>query len=784
MNTASVPLTGGTGTAFVYMTQAGVLTVGYNGITVGSCTVCTASSGVTSIPVTAVPIASIVATSGAWGAVTDLRSPYGRDVIIASTGLLGSTTAGVQTLSIDPSVVVTFSSGVLVNPMNTLGDIIYGGVSGAPTRLGGSTIAGAQAVLISQASGGGVAQAPFFSIAPAIGVTNMFYCAPGTGGGCATMQAQITATAINGIDYGMKCDGTTDDAAALQNAVNAMSSATTTGPSRLQLPAGTCVIKSGITTSGSNIEIFANGANSTTIKAFGTSENNGAGLGHVFAFTGSNVYLHDFAIDGNIQNGGLGENITLYDNSATYYPAGNPGYRGGGDTVAIVSGSTVTVYANILQSVGHTPPNATYWVQIDTFTNAAQAAYISGGGGSGFLVEWGNGGVVGNNLHIDHVDWKGGEFGLYVYAVASSVDDIRFTNSSCHDWNVQPNLGNSGPSRGASHSQTGGGNSLTNVQITNNIFKNLYTPNTGVGGGATTGPGPTSVGFLDASFVTFSNNLVENVIQKGGGATLVPARSANSNWTNSGNVVVHSIRVNNDLTDGFEIENSYSTYTGNTVYGLQNCFSMQNYTGNNDGLNVISGNTCLGQGTSNTFGVQLVGNTGGFDYDTTIVGNSFYGFDYGVYIPNAPNAGSNITVKDNSYQSIGTANLFDPQNATGWIWTNYTPTITLTAGGYTPNVGTTAAQYKLEGKTVATQVTARGSVTGTYSSATLTILMPFNAALDQYIPVQVVAPSCTAVSTPQGYIVGGTNIISVLFNAVCSGSQTVSIFASGTYQTQ
>lgn len=75
---------------------------------------------------------------------------------------------------------------ILSNPMTTLGDLLFGGPTGAPTRLAGNTSTARQ-FLVSQGSGG-VAAAPFFS---ALSVTDL----PATIGSDTTGNA-ATATAL------------------------------------------------------------------------------------------------------------------------------------------------------------------------------------------------------------------------------------------------------------------------------------------------------------------------------------------------------------------------------------------------------------------------------------------------------------------------------------------------------------------------------------------------------------------------------------------------------------
>jgi hypothetical protein len=101
---ATASLQGGSGTAYVYVSSSGTLTVGHN-LTLACTSVCSAVSGVTGFPVDSFPIAIWTASSGTWGGGNDLRAPYGRDLVTTSSGLISSLAQGILTISADPSVV-------------------------------------------------------------------------------------------------------------------------------------------------------------------------------------------------------------------------------------------------------------------------------------------------------------------------------------------------------------------------------------------------------------------------------------------------------------------------------------------------------------------------------------------------------------------------------------------------------------------------------------------------------------------------------------------------------
>lgn len=83
---------------------------------------------------------------------TDYQAP----ITLTTTGSSGASTFSSNTLNI-PTYTLTGLGG-FANPMTTLGDIIYGGVSGVPTRLGGQITAVKQ--FLSQTGNGSASAAP------------------------------------------------------------------------------------------------------------------------------------------------------------------------------------------------------------------------------------------------------------------------------------------------------------------------------------------------------------------------------------------------------------------------------------------------------------------------------------------------------------------------------------------------------------------------------------------------------------------------------------------------
>lgn len=101
---ATATLLSGTGTAFLYLSSAGVLTVGHN-MNLTCAGGCTAQSSVSSFPPDSLPIASWNASSGTWTSGTNLQTSGSRDLTSIGSGLLSVNVGGATKISTDPTVV-------------------------------------------------------------------------------------------------------------------------------------------------------------------------------------------------------------------------------------------------------------------------------------------------------------------------------------------------------------------------------------------------------------------------------------------------------------------------------------------------------------------------------------------------------------------------------------------------------------------------------------------------------------------------------------------------------
>ena len=106
----SATISGGSGTAFIYIDSSGNLTVG-NNLTVACSSGCVAVTGITAFPSGSIPLFSWTATNGAWDTAggTDLRAFQSTTNVSAGVGLVGTSSSGRTTLAVDPTLVGIWS---------------------------------------------------------------------------------------------------------------------------------------------------------------------------------------------------------------------------------------------------------------------------------------------------------------------------------------------------------------------------------------------------------------------------------------------------------------------------------------------------------------------------------------------------------------------------------------------------------------------------------------------------------------------------------------------------
>lgn len=132
-------------------------------------------------------------TTTAGGTAATVTKINGTALSGLATGIIKNTTStGVPSIAAAGTDYAAATSGSAIlagngaggfsNVTTTLGDVVYGGASGAGTRLAGYTTSGGTAVLVSTATASGAAQAPTWSASPGISIT-------GTASGLSTVAS-------------------------------------------------------------------------------------------------------------------------------------------------------------------------------------------------------------------------------------------------------------------------------------------------------------------------------------------------------------------------------------------------------------------------------------------------------------------------------------------------------------------------------------------------------------------------------------------------------------------
>ena len=130
---ATTTISAGSGLALVYVSSAGVLTVGSN-VTATCNSGCTAVTAVTAFPADSIPLFTWSATSGTWDATggADRRAFLSSKSVLAGTGIITVEVSGKTQLSADTSVIglrvaapATSSSACTTGSWATNGSFFY-----------------------------------------------------------------------------------------------------------------------------------------------------------------------------------------------------------------------------------------------------------------------------------------------------------------------------------------------------------------------------------------------------------------------------------------------------------------------------------------------------------------------------------------------------------------------------------------------------------------------------------------------------------------------------------
>jgi hypothetical protein len=105
-------ITAGSGMAYIYVSAAGLLTVGHH-VTLTASAGCVAQPGVTSFPADSLPLYTWTATSGTWDTAGghDYRAVLSAKNIAAGAGVATLDAGGRTTVSVDAAVVPTYLTG-------------------------------------------------------------------------------------------------------------------------------------------------------------------------------------------------------------------------------------------------------------------------------------------------------------------------------------------------------------------------------------------------------------------------------------------------------------------------------------------------------------------------------------------------------------------------------------------------------------------------------------------------------------------------------------------------
>ena len=108
---STATVAGGTGTAFIYVDQNGVLTVGHS-MTVNCSVGCQSEPGITTFPYDVIPIATWGAVNGVWNQQgNDWRSWLSTQIINAGQGIVVVEAGTATTIAVDTALVPTYLKG-------------------------------------------------------------------------------------------------------------------------------------------------------------------------------------------------------------------------------------------------------------------------------------------------------------------------------------------------------------------------------------------------------------------------------------------------------------------------------------------------------------------------------------------------------------------------------------------------------------------------------------------------------------------------------------------------
>jgi len=249
------------------------------------------------------------------------------------------------------------------------------------------------------------------------GAALISYTPPGTGA-VATVVASKLGQYISVKDFGAVGNGSTDDTAAIQAAINYVASLS---GATLYFPPGTYKTTSTISSSGSFFGLSGSGlAGSTIAPAFGNAD--------IFSFSGNWISVENLLFNSSSGSFTLGYWINFSGTQGNYWVNRlviNNGYRGIGFTGSTVTNTYIT--NSIINNLVH------YGIYYSTTYTGL--AYINNlrmqcaGGTSthaGIFIQ------NGDTFHFSNIDISGWYFGIFVFPAASGfVRNLHGTNITC-----------------------------------------------------------------------------------------------------------------------------------------------------------------------------------------------------------------------------------------------------------------------------------------------------------------------------------------------------------------
>jgi len=252
---------------------------------------------------------------------------------------------------------------------------------------------------------------------PGTGAEAIGYTPPGTGTVGTTVAANLSQY-VSVKDFGAVGNGSTDDTAAIQAAVNYVASLS---GATLYFPSGNYKTTSTISSSGSFFGLFGSGAGGATIApTFGNAD--------IFSFSGNWISVDNFLFNSASGSFTSGYCINFSGNQGNYWInrlAINNGYRGIGFTGS--AGTNTYITNSIISNLVH------YGIYYSTTYTGL--AYINNlrmqctGGTSthaGILIQ------SGDTFHFSNIDISGWYWGIFILPAASGfVRNFHGTNITC-----------------------------------------------------------------------------------------------------------------------------------------------------------------------------------------------------------------------------------------------------------------------------------------------------------------------------------------------------------------